>query len=102
MADNFNHANELVSWGLLNTKMHMTAKPEDTYFHTERFMNNFSVLYANESLSELSLEQRVNAKKNIKGYFDRTQFEKNNSKYSLETWKKQCKERDLWEIAYIW
>ena len=67
MADNFNHANELVSWGLLNTKMHMTAKPEDTYFHTERFMNNFSVLYANESLSELSLEQRVNAKKNIKG-----------------------------------
>jgi hypothetical protein len=77
MADNFNHANKGVDWGLFNRQRHIECLPDSDYFLPGKFMHNVSGLYENCPLKEKLFAEskfkparRERLLKNIQGTVD--------------------------------
>lgn len=92
MADNLNHSHISVINETIHLDLQTKVDKSSKYFTKDKFMNDYSQLYNEEQIALY--------KQNVTGYFNREKFNENVKKYSLENWKEEIKEKDLWEVSY--
>ena len=92
MADNHNHSDRnACTYEFVTKDLHLRAETKSDYFKQERFMCDFSELYAADSLCD---EER----QNVKGRFNQSNFMKNEEHRKSDSIRKQMEERQVWEV----
>ena len=94
MADNLNHSHITVVNETINLELQRYGDDNSKYYTKDKFMNDYSVLFEEENIEN---EQQ---KANIIGRFNRERYNINIQKYSLENWKKELEERQIWDVTY--
>jgi hypothetical protein len=88
MADNLNHSHGTCVNEVINIDYHIMYQPANksvpkVYFTKEKFMNNYQTAFTEEQVEK----SPVNI---LGGRFSKENYQKNITKYSLETLKKEA------------
>ena len=95
MADNCNHSDVTVVQEIFNKEMHLLADRESQYFTRTKYMNDFSL---NFSQSEIE----ANNERNIKGRYNKANFEENKKYEGLQIIKESLAEGlELWDVPCV-
>jgi hypothetical protein len=99
MADNMNHVDFGASnYEVINTVRHIAADKHDTkldnntYFTTEKFLNNYEMVFTKDELKSYE--------KDIKGHFNRDAYNRNLTKRTVDYWLTNIKkpEIQIWDL----
>ena len=98
MADNCNHSDVTVVQEILNKPMHLEADREGKYFTKTKFMNDYSISYADEEYKD-----DPNHTLNVKGRFSKTNYEANKQFTSIDKIKESLEAPNiqLWDVPCI-
>ena len=72
MADNCNHSDVTVVQEIVNKRMHLEANEESNYYTKTKFMNNYSLAYAEDEYSGDPVKTF-----NVEGRFSKANYEAN-------------------------
>jgi hypothetical protein len=95
MADNFNHENRNVGWGLCHKSLQLKGDPRSYYFLSSRFMSDLSAIFEDRKTAQLfthsSSHQKEQIRQNICGFVNQELVKKHNTFLGIETWREQFK-----------
>ena len=94
MADNCNHSDVTVVQEIVHKQMHLEAPRQSKYFTKTKFMNDYSVCFDE---SDYAGDERMT--KNVKGYFNKDNYEANSQFTSVPKMKASIDQGiQLWDV----
>lgn len=99
MCDNFNHSDVTVINEIVTKSLHIDPDQESNYFTRAKFKNNYSAIWTEEEISNMTEEQKLN----VHGRFNRENFEANQKEYyDISRWREHLANGvKVWEVPYI-
>ena len=95
MADNCNHSDVTVVQEIFNKELHLQADRDSPYFTKSKFMNDYSLNFDESEINEYN-------ERNIKGRYNKANFEENKKFQGVEIIKESLSSGiELWNVPCI-